>query len=154
MHTLAITGPLMKRAQARKRATKSRVSRPDISKLAETLARSLGYLKDRDIFKIVQKVGGRVEVRDFWDAEHTGSLTVDKDHTFKIYIPNHTSIERDRFTVAHEFGHYVLHYVLDAKADTSPRPFVRDRYGTGVEEWEANLFAASFLMPSREFKRV
>ena len=29
---------------------------------------------------------------------------------------------------------------------------VADRYGGGLVEWQANWFAASFLMPAKEFK--
>lgn len=50
---------------------------------------------------------------------------------------------RSNFTVAHEMGHYFLHYLLGV---TMPRK-------TGVKkmytdpEWQANQFAAEFLMP-------
>ena len=60
---------------------------------------------------------------------------------------------RQRFTMAHEFGHFLLHQDLTSHSDTHFRVHFRDRNSseaTDVEEIEANFFAASILMP-REF---
>lgn len=57
---------------------------------------------------------------------------------------------RQRFTLAHEFGHFLLHQDLESHADTDFRVKYRDRKSseaTDVEEIEANFFAASVLMP-------
>lgn len=57
---------------------------------------------------------------------------------------------RQRFTVAHELGHFLLHTGDEVHID---RRFVMKRRdgksseGTDVEEVEANLFAAELLMP-------
>src|SRR3546814_8148059 len=66
-----------------------------------------------DIHKTIQNLGGRVETEDtlLTDPDQTGSLFVDGADKFKIIVPAHTSPERDRFTIAHEFGHFVLHYL-------------------------------------------
>ncbi|MGL4767430.1 MAG: ImmA/IrrE family metallo-endopeptidase [Formosimonas sp.] len=54
---------------------------------------------------------------------------------------------RQRFTVAHEIGHYVLGHLQDGKKfrDTS-RSF---ELGQNVQETQANRFAAELLMPSK-----
>jgi len=63
---------------------------------------------------------------------------------------------RQRFTLAHEFGHFLLHGVSSPDALHIDRGFVvryRDStssQGTDDEEREANLFAAELLMP-RQF---
>ena len=57
---------------------------------------------------------------------------------------------RRRFTLAHEYGHYLLHEGIRTHADTDFRVNYRDRTSseaTFVEEIEANYFAACLLMP-------
>lgn len=54
------------------------------------------------------------------------------------------SVERWIFTAAHELGHLILHlgdYEVDARDESE------------VEEKEANIFAANFLMPSQAFAK-
>jgi Zn-dependent peptidase ImmA (M78 family) len=57
---------------------------------------------------------------------------------------------RQRFTIAHEFGHCLLHADMTAHSDEAFRVKYRDErssLGSDVEEMEANFFAASLLMP-------
>ena len=61
---------------------------------------------------------------------------------------------RQRFTIAHELGHYVLHVArgvhLDA-TNTGPQILFRENTfpeGNEAEEVEANVFASELLMPS------
>lgn len=56
-----------------------------------------------------------------------------------IFMNTTKSAERDRFNLAHELGHLVLH-------SESMRGY-EDRKDSKTEEKEANEFAASFLMP-------
>lgn len=130
------------------------LSKAAVSRLAETIATDLRYFKHKDIHQIVYNLGGDVQVVDYWlEDNRAGSLKVRKEGDFSIYVPAHTTVVRDNFTIAHELGHYVLHYLYPA-APASPRgPFVATRYGKGREEWEANWFAAAFLMPKGPFKR-
>lgn len=63
---------------------------------------------------------------------------------------------RQRFTLAHELGHLLLH-TGDISLDT-PRTAVRMRdercaTGTDVEEIQANRFAAALLMPEAFLRR-
>lgn len=65
---------------------------------------------------------------------------------------------RQRFTVAHELGHWILHdggdfvdhgYVMEGAKARAPR-FMRNQLSSeavDVKEMEANAFAASLLMP-------
>lgn len=58
---------------------------------------------------------------------------------------------RQRFTLAHELGHYLLHRDLESHSDTDFRVKFRNRRSseaTDVEEIEANFFAACLLMPT------
>lgn len=59
---------------------------------------------------------------------------------------------RQRFTLAHELGHYLLHRDLETHSDTDFRVKFRNRRSseaTDVEEIEANFFAACVLMPTQ-----
>lgn len=59
---------------------------------------------------------------------------------------------RQRFTIAHEFGHYLLHEGIREHVDQGYRVNYRDEesgLARNVEEIEANFFAASLLMPRR-----
>jgi Zn-dependent peptidase ImmA (M78 family) len=61
---------------------------------------------------------------------------------------------RERFTIAHEIGHYVLHE-RETYVDTGYRVNFRDLdsgSGTKSEEVEANRFAAALLMPEAMVK--
>ena len=64
--------------------------------------------------------------------------------------------ERDKFTIAHELGHLILHYPLVARENPGV-PMCATRWVDESNadlvraEWEANWFAAAFLMPSDEF---
>lgn len=59
---------------------------------------------------------------------------------------------RQRFTMAHEYGHYVLHEDIAEHTDTVFKVNYRDRVSaeaSDVDEIEANFFAACLLMPRR-----
>ncbi|MCU0349360.1 MAG: ImmA/IrrE family metallo-endopeptidase [Flavobacterium sp.] len=61
--------------------------------------------------------------------------------------------ERKRFTIAHEIGHYLLHnkLELDVHNETSNSlnwfNSAEQQAKKGIQEWEANDFAAELLMP-------
>ncbi|NQX11833.1 ImmA/IrrE family metallo-endopeptidase [Microbacteriaceae bacterium VKM Ac-2855] len=97
---------------------------------------------------LVRDLGGIIEPRD-----GSESLIVREKGNFKVFIPFFTSERRDRFTVAHELGHYFLHYrfVQEHKEYGEPAQ-VFNRGGRGRAETEANTFAASLLMPERQFR--
>jgi predicted transcriptional regulator len=134
------------------KANPSNLSKKSVSSLAEMVAKEIGYNKHKNISKSISDLGGEIIIRDFWESnEKTGSLEVNGIGKFKIYIPEHTSIERDRFTIAHELGHYIVHYVYK-HGSIGECNLIADRYGSGRVEWEANWFAASFLMPEKEFR--
>jgi Zn-dependent peptidase ImmA (M78 family) len=83
----------------------------------------------------------------------SGLLVVEKKRGALGYNSTHARV-RQRFTIAHEVGHYVMH----VKNSTQLRLFI-DRYvafrddessaGNDWKEVEANAFAAALLMPAR-----
>lgn len=84
------------------------------------------------------------------------SIIVRARNDFTIYLPVMTSLSRDRFTIAHELGHFFIHYPLVEKRYPG-RPMAATRWVDEKDddlrrtEWEANWFAAAFLMPSDDF---
>lgn len=137
-------------------AAPSNLTKAQVSALAESIARQLDYKPGDDIRDLVKRAGGTVRVEDTLtiDPEHSGSLYVDGPNNFSIIVPAHTSPRRDRFTIAHEFGHFIVHYMWRRQAgvQNAPDKMVAFRRGTERVEWEANWFAASFLMPADKFK--
>lgn len=134
--------------------TASGLSKAAIQQVAEDIARKYDYDHSRNIREIVEILGGEISIENTLvsDPEKSGSLYVKGKRNFKIILPSHTSIERDNFTIAHELGHYFLHYVYKVnKGETLP-DFVAGRKGSDRPEWEANWFAGAFLMPEDVFR--
>ncbi|MCT6902126.1 MAG: ImmA/IrrE family metallo-endopeptidase [Lactobacillus sp.] len=81
------------------------------------------------------------------------SSFIDDKKQFHIYLPNMTSPRRDRFTIAHELGHYFFHYVYPQFHNMKPsKKFGRG--GHNRAETQANVFASAFLMPKSLFTKV
>lgn len=121
-------------------------SRQEVQSFAADAAKKLGYQPGDEVEKVVEMLGGRVELTDFASAANTGSITVYGPEDFVIALSPLAGSGRSRFTMAHELGHYVLH----SKLGKIPLQVRRD--GSGRTEWEANWFAAGFLMPEEEIR--
>lgn len=120
-----------------------------VQDFAADTATKLGYAPGGDIEAVVTKIGGTI-TNDHWESSNnTGYIVVRGPRNFTIDLSPLASGYRRRFTIAHELGHYVLHSRLGKVA-----PVKIPRDGTGRLEWEANWFAAGFLMPAAEFKRL
>jgi predicted transcriptional regulator len=65
---------------------------------------------------------------------------------FTIYVNKSHKLNRQRFTVAHEFGHFVLHSsFVNSEGGIQDDEFYRAL--SGPQETQANYFAADVLMP-------
>lgn len=136
-------------------AEPSWLSKPQVHAVGEGIASQLGYRPGDDLNKIVEQAGGEVTLQGTLldDPEQSGSLYVDGIDDFDIIVPSHTSLVRDRFTLAHELGHYYLHYVWPKQVGKHiPERVYALRKGSNRIEWEANWFAAAFLMPKAIFR--
>jgi hypothetical protein len=92
-----------------------------------------------------------VSVR-YSDLREISGLAVRKERTALIGVNRNHSPGRRRFTLAHEFGHIMLHRGKELRFDKDFRVNLRSGTssdGTDIEEIEANFFAASLLMPKR-----
>ncbi|GAA4123130.1 hypothetical protein GCM10022215_29480 [Nocardioides fonticola] len=82
----------------------------------------------------------------------SGMLRVEPDYAI-IYVNSADSPERQRFTIAHELGHYIERTdrgqddfnVIDYRSDKQPYD---------LHEFYADEFAGHLLMPTEEFLRM
>jgi hypothetical protein len=133
-------------------ATRSRLSYSAIATYAEQIAQENGVIDDTgavDVYALTERLGGQVAVDD-----RAESLEVRRPGDFTIFLPTHTSRLRDRFTIAHELGHYFLHYRAPERHRVGERVSTFTRLGRNVSETQANVFASNLLMPAEHFKTV
>lgn len=86
----------------------------------------------------------------------SGLLVIQDDHVV-IGVNEGHHPNRQRFTIAHELGHFLLHRdSATVFIDASPLFFRDERSakGTDEEEIEANEFAAELLMPAPVLRQL
>jgi len=134
-----------------------RVSRAGIWNFAEAAATKLNFRPGDSIEPLVSRLGGRIEYKDVpGTGEVPESIVVRSARDFTIFLPTMTSPGRNRFTIAHELGHLFLHYPGVKRQTPNARMVARrwvDENDVDQQraEWEANWFAAAFLMPREIF---
>ena len=107
---------------------------------------------DYPLTEIVEQYGVSIGLFDFGDDDNImGAIKYpdDKHKTPLILINKNKPPENKTFTLAHEFGHYLLH----THDSTQFRLDFEKLRGEGseykIEETEANYFAGSMLMPKK-----
>lgn len=108
----------------------------------------VGSLKKTDPDTIAQDLGLKVLYDDL-DNDISGVLVV-RDASPVIFINKNHHKHRQRFTICHELGHYLLHKPQGVHVDKDFVIAFRDAYSSSgeiVEEIDANQFAAELLMP-------
>lgn len=89
------------------------------------------------------------------DNDVSGALIINENA--KLICTNaNDSEKRERFSIAHELGHYFIHHIQDLEL-TKSATYLRDKLSsTGVndKEIEANYFAACLLMPEEKIKEL
>lgn len=123
-----------------------------IDKLGELAATRLGYEPGGDLVGLVEKIGGEVITGPADRTGTTGFLEVPPledlrkdERRFRIVLSPYPGEYRNRFTIAHELAHFFLH------SKGGKQPLYATRQAGSRVEWEANWFAAAFLMPSPAF---
>lgn len=114
-----------------------------------------------DIASLALELGLKVDFVDMWPYESgyieyaptCGSLS-----KYRIVVNKGSTVERQRFTIAHEIAHFLLHRDkgdFEFREETKHRsddPFVYLSSSDKNDEREANTFAAVLLMPPNLFK--
>lgn len=132
-------------------------SRQSIEQAGMAFAKHLDVTPDKDLGEIVAAMGGRLEYGD--DLPDGGSSRCSIDipssypkEPFVIRLDSFPAPEFDRFGVAHEVGHFVLHYLTQIKLGRERFSLRADfRVETEspeeiVAEIEADWFAYGFLL--------
>jgi Zn-dependent peptidase ImmA (M78 family) len=99
--------------------------------------------------ELVNHVGARIRMEPF-DGEVSGLVYRQKSGRPVIGVNSMHSITRQRFTIAHELAHLVLHKNEELHVDEHPPIRFRDKTSSRAvdrTEIEANQFAAELLMP-------
>ena len=110
-----------------------------------------------DVEAMAEDMGIAV-VRKFWEDHLSGSIEK-TDDGYKISVNFFHNRNRQRYTIAHEIGHFILHKeVLDKNesivdGEAGSRLYRDERISSDLET-EANRFAATILMPTELVKRL
>lgn len=103
------------------------------------------------IEQIVEGVGLRIDRQRVDDDELAGFLMRGTGIPEPVVGVNSRHAKtRQRFTLAHELGHFLLHNVEGVHVDQHFTVKLRSglsSQGTDIDEMEANFFAAELLMP-------
>lgn len=102
-----------------------------------------------DLEKIARSEGIRI-FKDELDDGISGILIVKRDNPF-VFVNVRDAQPRQRFTIAHEIGHYLLHRPDGIHIDKGFSVAFRNlksSSGEEKQEIEANQFAAELLMPA------
>lgn len=113
---------------------------------SDVVAKAVSFRPGGSVDAVIAVLGGRLHYGEPVDSPEGGTIFVHGKDDFDIILPRWTSPRRDRFTIAHELGHYCLH------SKFGEVPLVATRAGSGRSEWEANWFAAGFLLPEKVFR--
>lgn len=121
-----------------------------IEELAERVRRDLGLTSQNvnvDMNSVLDMLDITVNVDEFHEVE--GSIT-EGENGYEITLSRFYdgSNRRDKFTLAHELGHLFLHF------DPKDPKHIFMRKGETEEEYQANRFAAAFLMPQDIFEET
>lgn len=104
-----------------------------------------------NLYKFVETIGGAIVSNHEYDwiVNRHKSLQVRGPNDFTVHFNKYTGPLRDRFSLAHDLGHYFIHSkqgeIKLERARRSPE---------GIAEFQANWFACGLLMPSDEFVEV
>lgn len=135
-------------------------TKSSVDNIAEKFANAFEIEPGDDLPPLIEDLGGEIVYGyNHIDEYQGGSIVVRATDDFTIVLSELTSAKRDRFTLAHELGHLFLHFepLLQDDPNAVMRATRDKRVGDPEHEraeWEANWFAAGFLMPREKFISV
>lgn len=100
------------------------------------------------LIPIAEELGLNVYTVSEWQDNLSGKLQREENSKskFSIYVNNNHPAVRQRFTIAHEIAHFVLHRDLIKNSELIDDALYRSGLSNALEA-EANKFAADLLMP-------
>ncbi len=127
-------------------------TRKMINSLTEDILHSLNIqIPVKDIDKLVDSLGGTIQP----DLNYSDGAVKKNGDSFIILVSPFQDEKRRRFTIAHELGHLFLHmgYLINEELWRKQDQNVYERSGSSEKEYQANEFAAAFLMPKEDYFR-
>lgn len=129
---------------------------PDDIALIDTPEKLLKFATDRglnpiflDVKRVAENLGIRVEYVMLED-DLSGILYKDEEnHSWVIQVNEGHHHNRQRYTIAHELGHFCLHRHLKQRFED--KIFFRGGK-SDKPEWQANEFASAILMPEQNLR--
>jgi Zn-dependent peptidase ImmA (M78 family) len=106
----------------------------------EAICKELGISIQRDDFKKINKKFNK----------HVSGVIYIKDNSKIIFINRDDSPQRQRFTIAHELGHYMLH--RNNERLLTDGVMISFRAFKNALEYEADDYAAKLLMPEKHVR--
>lgn len=103
-----------------------------------------------DVEAIANKLGFEVYETTFDDSNISGKV-INHNSQKEIYITS-DSFERQRFTIAHEIGHIILHHGPNDEICEIDYRHSESKYTR--KEYQANAFASALLMPKDKVKSI
>jgi Zn-dependent peptidase ImmA (M78 family) len=103
-----------------------------------------------NVLKLAQDAGIAVYATTFFEEDGedvSGSIEIEDKHPV-IYVNQDHPEKRQRFTIAHELGHWFSGHLMDVNDKIIDNAQCRRSSFWDVREQEANRFAAELLMPS------
>lgn len=133
--------------------------RNQINELAETVLNVFDIPRPiTDMNEVVHKLGGKIVEDSSLGLFSDGIVKKERNskYSFSISIPKNQPWARKNFTIAHELGHLFLHmgYKINEDLWKESDGVVFNRRGNSEVEMQANEFAAAFLMPKSDYKRI
>ncbi len=125
--------------------TPSPLTKTQIVALAKKIRSQYPSNNSQELLDNIRK-DKNIETEYCSDDTREESLVIDSEGATIIYLPHNSSPARDRFTIAHELGHFFLHH----NSQLCPKEGFTRR-GSDRLEWQANWFAAELLMPEDTF---
>lgn len=129
---------------------------PKIDDLADSIRKKYGL----EFFPVAPEAiadaeGINVFSARFRNPDIAGLITKQGRET-SIYIRKGDPTTRRRFTLAHELGHYYLHLLKNKGTNFIDEEHMFRMSDSALDgpEAEANIFAASLLMPEREVREL
>ncbi len=111
-----------------------------------------GYV---DVNRFIEKLPEVVLSKLDLDPRISGVLAKEDENRYKIFVNINESEEKQRFTAAHELGHYFLHRdLLHSGGRIEDRYILKAEGISDEKEDEANRFASAFLVPLDKVKET
>ena len=132
-------------------------TRKYISELAQRIINTYNIeVPISNIEDIVHTLGGKIEIKADFDDLYDGTICKSGENGFVIALPSYKNEQRKTFAIAHELGHLFLHmgFMTDKELWKKQPQETYISFRTSEQEYQANEFANSLLMPKELYKQV